>query len=64
MVFPEAPLTLTGEGDVLRLRACLLGAPVDRHAEQLRNDVNGVTKPLYEVKESEGHWTAIVVLDV
>jgi SHS2 domain-containing protein len=64
VVFREAPLTLIREGDVLLLRARLIGAPIDRHTQELRNDVKGVTKHLYEVKESEGQWRAKVVLDV
>jgi SHS2 domain-containing protein len=64
VVFREAPLTLAREGDVFLLRACLIGAPVDRHSQELRNDVKGVTKHVYDLKESDGGWKAIVVLDV
>ena len=64
VVFREAPLTLAREGDVLLLRACLIGTPVDRHSQELRNDVKGVTKHLYELKQIEGQWRARVVLDV
>jgi len=55
---------LTWEGDVLFLRACLIGSPVDRKSQELRNDVKGVTKHLYELKQNGGQWRAKVVLDV
>ena len=64
VVFREAPLTLTWEGNVLLLRACLIGALVDRLSQELRNDVKGVTKHLYELQQDRGQWRATVVLDV
>ncbi|HXC66524.1 MAG TPA: archease, partial [Nitrospiraceae bacterium] len=64
VVFREAPLMLTREGDVVLLRACLIGSPVDRQSQELRNDVKGVTKHLYELKQNGGQWKAKVVLDV
>ena len=64
VVFREAPLTLTREGDVWLLRARLIGAPVDHHSQELRNDVKGVTKHLYELKQDGRQWKAKVVLDV
>lgn len=64
VVFREAPLMLTWEGDVLFLRACLIGSPVDRKSQELRNDVKGVTKHLYDLKQNGGQWRAKVVLDV
>ena len=64
VVFREAPLMLTREGDVVLLRACLIGSPVDRQSQELRNDVKGVTKHLYELKQNGGQWRAKVVLDV
>ena len=64
VVFREAPLTLTREGEVWLLRARLIGAPVDQHSQELRNDVKGVTKHLYELKQDGRQWKAKVVLDV
>ena len=64
VVFREAPLILTREGDVWLLRARLIGAPVDQHSQELRNDVKGVTKHLYELKQDGRQWKAKVVLDV
>ena len=64
VVFREAPLTLVWEGETLLLRARLIGAPVDRQSQELRNDVKGVTKHLYQLKEEVGQWRATVVLDV
>ena len=64
VVFREAPLTLTREGDVWLLRARLIGAPVDQQAQELHADVKGVTKHLYEIKQTGGCWKARVVLDV
>ena len=51
VVFREAPLTLTREGDVWLLRARLIGAPVDCQTQELHADVKGVTKHLYELKQ-------------
>jgi SHS2 domain-containing protein len=64
VVFREAPLTLTQEGDVWLLRARLIGAPVDQQTQELHADVKGVTKHLYEIKQTGGCWKARVVLDV
>jgi SHS2 domain-containing protein len=64
VVFREAPLTLTREGDVWLLRARLIGAPVDQQTQELHADVKGVTKHLYELKQTDGRWKARVVLDV
>jgi len=64
VVFQEAPLTLTREGDVWLLRAHLIGAPVDQQAQELHADVKGVTKHLYELKQTGSCWKVRVVLDV
>jgi protein archease len=64
VVFREAPLTLTREGDVWLLRARLIGAPVDQQTQELHADVKGVTKHLYELKQTGSRWKARVVLDV
>jgi SHS2 domain-containing protein len=64
VVFREAPLTLTREGDVWLLRARLIGAPVEQQTQELHADVKGVTKHLYDLKETGGRWKARVVLDV
>ena len=64
VVFREAPLTLTREGDVWLLRARLIGAPVDQQIQELHADVKGVTKHLYRVSQETGRWKALVVLDV
>jgi len=64
VVFREAPLTLTREGDVWLLRAHLIGAPVDQQAQELHADVKGVTKHLYVLKQAGSCWKVRVVLDV
>jgi SHS2 domain-containing protein len=64
VVFREAPLTLTQEHHVWLLRARLIGAPVDQDTQELHADVKGVTKHLYELKQTAGRWKARVVLDV
>jgi SHS2 domain-containing protein len=64
VVFREAPLTLTREGDTWLLQACLIGAPVDQQTQELHADVKGVTKHLYELKQTDGCWKVCVVLDV
>ena len=64
VVFQEAPLTLTREEDVWLLRANLIGAPVDPQTQELHADVKGVTKHLYELKQTGDRWKVRVVLDV
>ena len=64
VVFREAPLTLTREGEVWFLRARLIGAPVDQQTQELHADVKAVTKHLYDLKQTGGRWTVCVVLDV
>jgi protein archease len=64
VVFRDAPLTLTREGDVWLLRAGLIGAPVDQQTQELHADVKGVTKHRYELKQTGSCWKVRVVLDV
>jgi SHS2 domain-containing protein len=64
VVFREAPLTLTQEHHVWLLRARLIGSLVNQQTQELHADVKGVTKHLYELKQTAGRWQARVVLDV
>lgn len=64
VVYREAPLTLTREGDIWLLRARLIGAIVDHRTQELHADVKGVTKHQYRVSQEDGHWKAVVVLDI
>ena len=64
VVFREAPLTLTRDGSVWQLHACLIGTQVNQMGQELHADVKGVTKHLYELKQAHGRWKARVVLDV
>ncbi len=64
VVFHEAPLTLIGEKGMWKLEARLVGAPVDPQTQTLRNDVKGITKHLYGLKQDEARWKVRVVLDV
>jgi len=64
VVFHDAPLTLMREGEQWVLTARLIGSPVDRERQELRNDVKGVTKHLYALYQTDGRWRARVVLDV
>jgi SHS2 domain-containing protein len=64
VVFREAALTLTREGDVWLLQARLIGAPVDQQTQELHADVKGVTKHLYRMSQEAGRWKAMVVLDI
>lgn len=64
VVFREAVPVVRQEHGRWRLDATLVGAPVDPAAQELRADVKGVTKHLYELKQDGTRWTARVVLDV
>lgn len=64
VVYREAALTLTQEGEVWLLQARLIGAPVDYQTQELHADVKGITKHLYELKQTGGRWKVRVVLDV
>lgn len=64
VVFHEAPLTLTCENAQWILHGNLVGAPVNSHLQELRNDVKGITKHQYRVEREETQWKARVVLDV
>ncbi len=64
VVFHEAPLTLSRHGQVWRLDATVVGAPVDATTQELKADVKGVTKHLYALTQRDGQWTVRVVLDV
>ena len=64
VVYREAPLTLTREGEGWLLRARLIGAPVNQQTQELHADVKGVTKHLYELKQTGDRWKARVVLEV
>ena len=63
MCSSDLPLTLTHEHDVWLLRARLIGAPVDQQTQELHADVKGVTKHLYELKQTGDGWSVRVVLD-
>lgn len=64
VVFREAPLTVSLTSGIWTLQARLVGAPVDQQRQELRNDVKGITKHLYELKQDGNQWRATVVLDV
>ncbi len=64
VVFHRADLSLTKSADGWVLQARLFGAPVDSRVQELRNDVKGVTKHLYQVVREGNRWKARVVLDV
>lgn len=64
VVFHDAPLTVVREGEQWTLTARLIGDSVDRGGQELRSDVKGVTKHLYALHQTDGRWTARVVLDV
>jgi|SRR5581483_214514 SHS2 domain-containing protein len=64
VVFREAVPIVGREQGRWRLDATLVGAPVDPARQDLRADVKGVTKHLYELKQDGSRWTARVVLDI
>jgi SHS2 domain-containing protein len=64
VVYREVQLTLTRQADEWELQATLLGAPVDPSTQELRADVKGVTKHLYDVGQRGSRWYARVVLDI
>jgi protein archease len=64
VVYQDVQLTLDRQGDEWVLHARLLGAPVDSTTQELRADVKGVTKHLYDVSQRDSRWYARVVLDV
>jgi len=64
VVFHDAHLSVVHETEFWKLVANLRGAPVDPASQALRNDVKGVTKHLYEVKQEGARWYARVVVDV
>ncbi|MEW6247655.1 MAG: archease [Nitrospirota bacterium] len=64
VVFREAVPVVRQERGRWRLDATLVGAPVDPATQELRADVKGVTKHLYELKQDGTRWTARVVLDI
>ena len=64
VVFREAPLMLTRDDGPWKLEATLIGAPVDHATQTLRNDVKGITRHLYSVRQEGGLWKARVVVDV
>ncbi len=64
VVFHDAPLSLTREDGQWRIAATLVGAPVDQTTQTLRNDVKGITRHLYELRQENSRWKARVVVDV
>lgn len=64
VVFHDAELSVRQEGSTWRLEAVLRGASVDQIAQTLHNDVKGITKHLYVVKQEGPRWSARVVVDV
>ena len=64
VVFRDAPLSLTCENGVWKVEATLIGAPVDHSVQSLRNDVKGITRHLYRVRQEGPRWKARIVVDV
>ena len=64
VVFRDAPLHLTYENGGWKIESTLIGAPVDHAMQTLRNDVKGITRHLYSVKQDGPMWRARVVVDV
>jgi SHS2 domain-containing protein len=64
VVFRDALLTLTRETGKWILCGTLVGAPVNRQLQVLRNDVKGITKHLYNLEEKDTDWKVRVVVDV
>ena len=64
VVFHDAMLSLVREQSRWKLAATVRGAPVDGARQTLHNDVKGITKHLYDVKQEGVHWHARVVVDV
>jgi SHS2 domain-containing protein len=64
VVFHDAELSVRPKGSTWKLEAVLRGAPVNRTEQTLHNDVKGITKHLYEVKQEGARWYARVVVDV
>ena len=64
VVFHDADLSVIQDGTTWTLAAVLRGAPVDQSTQTLHNDVKGVTKHLYHVKQQGMRWYAQVVIDV
>src|SRR5215216_4937758 len=52
VVFHDAPLNLHEEHDQWRIEAMLIGAPVDRDTQELRNDVKGITRHRYRMERT------------
>lgn len=64
VVFHDAEISVRQEGSSWNLEAVLRGAPVDQTVQTLHNDVKGITKHLYDVKQEGTRWYARVVVDV
>ncbi len=65
VVFSRATLTLSHSDSITwKLNGILFGAPVNGARQDLRGDVKGVTKHLYQLSQQGGRWTVRVVLDV
>ncbi len=64
VVFSRAEVELHSRNGRWHLTATVFGEPVNCATQQLRADVKGVTKHLYQVRDDGGRWTARVVLDV
>jgi SHS2 domain-containing protein len=65
VVFSKASLTLRHQDHAIwKLDGMLYGEPVDGTRQDLRDDVKGVTKHLYQLAQQGSQWTVRVVLDV
>lgn len=65
VVFAEAMAELRQDNQgIWRLHARLTGAGVAPQEQELRADVKGVTKHLYDVRQDGTRWKATVVLDI
>ena len=64
VVYRDVQLSLANRAEKWELEARMHGAPVDPVTQELRSDVKGVTKHLYDLSQRGSRWYARVVLDV
>lgn len=64
MLFNKYDLEITKDNGPYTLKARLFGEKIDRERHTLKTDVKAVTMHMFQVKQDENGWKAMVVVDI
>ena len=63
MVFRQSEVSVS-KNKVYHLKAVLKGDAINQEKQKLENDIKAVTMHMFELKQENGRWKAVVVVDI